>query len=156
VTGPAPLPGAWNDLDGILAAGVSTLPQLLAHQAERYRERVLHRKKEYGIWQRHTWGEVLGEVRAFAMGLAALGIRRGETVAIVGENEPELFWSQYAAQAIGAKVACLYPDLTAAQMEYMLQQVNVPASKRPGVLGSLDVAPDLPVWMFSLGYDIPF
>lgn len=42
------------------------------------------------------------------------------------------------------------------KLEYMLQQVTVPGSQRPGVLGSLDVAPDLPVWMFSLGYDIPF
>ena len=144
---PAPLPGAWSDLDGILAAGVSTLPQLLAHQAERYRDRVLHRKKAYGIWQRYTWDEVLGEVRAFAMGLAALGIRRGETVAIVGENEPELFWSQYAAQAIGAQVVCLYPDLTTAQMEYVLlhsEAVTVVCEDQEQVDKALELSPKLP------------
>mgnify|MGYP001610842649 CR=1 FL=1 len=143
----APLPGAWSDLDGILAAGVSTLPQLLVHQAERYRDRVLHRKKDFGIWQRYTWGGVLAQVRSFAMGLAALGVRRGETVAIVGENEPELFWSQYAAQAIGAKVVCLYPDLTAAQMEYVLQHseaVTVVCEDQEQVDKALELEPKLP------------
>ncbi len=114
------LPGAWDDLDAILAAGVRTLPQLLIHQAARYPDQVLHRKKDFGIWQKYTWQQVLHHVRDFALGLAALGVERGQTVAIVGENEPELFWSQYAALSIGAQVVCLYPDLTAQQMEYVL------------------------------------
>jgi long-chain acyl-CoA synthetase len=121
VTSPAPLPGAWDDFDAILAAGVETIPQLIVHQTARFRDQVLHRKKDFGIWQRYTWGDVLAEVRALAMGMAARGVKAGDTVAIVGENEPELFWSQYAAQSIGAKAVCLYPDLTAAQMEYVLQ-----------------------------------
>ena len=104
---PSILPGAWDDLDAILAAGVRTIPQLFVHQAARFPRRVLHRKKDFGIWQKHTWSDVLERVSRFALGLEALGVRRGQTVAIVGENEPELFWSEYAAQSIGAKVVCL-------------------------------------------------
>ena len=110
----------WGNLPDILEQGVETLPQLLIHQARRFGNRVLHRKKDFGIWQRYTWNDVLEQVKTFAMGLASLGVTRGQTVAIVGENEPELFWSEYAAQAIGAKVVCLYPDLTPPQMEYVL------------------------------------
>jgi long-chain acyl-CoA synthetase len=121
---PQPLPGAWDELDAIIGAGVDTIPKLLRHQASRFGERVLHRKKDYGIWQRYTWADVYDQVRALAIGMAGLGVRRGETVALVGENEPQLFWSQYAAQCIGAKVVCLYPDLTAAQMEYILQHAE--------------------------------
>ncbi len=116
-----PLPGAWGDVDALVAAGVRTLPQLLVHQAARYADRVLHRKKDFGIWQRHTWAQVLDKVRRCGLGLVASGVARGDTVALVGENEPELFWAEYAALAIGAKVVCLYPDLTAAQMDYLLQ-----------------------------------
>ena len=143
---PAVLPGAWDDLDTILAAGVRTLPQLLVHQASRYPERVLHRKKDFGIWQQHTWADVLQRVRDFALGLAALGVGRGQTVAIVGENEPEFFWSQYAAQSIGAQVVCLYPDLTAAQMEYMLlhsEAVVVVCEDQEQVDKVLDLEPRL-------------
>lgn len=110
----------WGNLPSIIEQGVETLPQLLVYQAGRFGDRVLHRKKDFGIWQRYTWNDVLEQVKAFAMGLASLGVKRGQTVAIAGENEPELFWSEYAAQSIGAKVVCLYPDLTASQMEYVI------------------------------------
>ncbi len=110
----------WGDLPKILDQGVETLPQLLLYQAKRFPDRTFHRKKDFGIWQRYSFQEVLENVKKFAMGLPQLGVVRGETVAIIGENEPELFWSEYAAQAIGCKVVCLYPDFTAPQMEYLL------------------------------------
>lgn len=147
IADPQALPGAWNDFDAMLAAGVRTIPQLLAHQAARYGDRVLHRKKDFGIWQRFTWNEVMQRVRELAMGLAALGVRRGDTVAAVGENEPELFWAEYAALAIGAKVVCLYPDLTAAQMEFMLQHseaVVVVCEDQEQVDKVLELEPKLP------------
>lgn len=110
----------WGEMPKILEQGIETLPQLLVYQAGRFGNGVLHRKKDFGIWQRYTWNDVVEQVKTFAMGLVSLGVKRGQTVAIVGENEPELFWSEYAAQSIGAKVVCLYPDLTAPQMEYMI------------------------------------
>lgn len=121
MTRSAPLSDIWGKYDEFIAAGVATIPQLLFYQAERNKGRVLHRRKDFGIWQRYTWDDVAATVREIAMGLADLGVKRGETVAIVGENEPELFWCQYAANCIGAKVVCLYPDLTASQMEFLLR-----------------------------------
>lgn len=110
----------WGETPKILYQGIETLPQLLVYQAERFGNFVLHRKKDFGIWQPYTWNDVVEQVKSFAMGLASLGLKRGQTVAIVGENEPELFWSEYAAQSIGAKVVCFYPDSTSSQMEYMI------------------------------------
>jgi long-chain acyl-CoA synthetase len=114
----------WGNLCDILEQGVETTPQLLVYQARRFRDQVLQRKKDFGIWQCYTWNDVVDRVKTFAMGLTSFGVKRGQTVAVVGENEPELFWSVYAAQAIGAKVVCLYPDLTAAQMEYLLRHAE--------------------------------
>ncbi|HEY0843808.1 MAG TPA: AMP-binding protein, partial [Noviherbaspirillum sp.] len=45
----------------------------------------------------------------------------GETIAIIGENEPEHFWAEFAAQALGCKVVSLYPDLTAEEVAYVLE-----------------------------------
>ena len=114
----------WGDLPKIFEQGVQTLPQLLIHQAKRFGNRTFHRKKDYGIWQCYSFNAVLDNVRTFAMGLAALGIRRGETIGMIGENDPELFWGEYAAQALGAKAVCLYPDFTSAQMEYLLNHAE--------------------------------
>ena len=110
----------WGNIPDVFTQGVETIPQLLLHQADRYRDRVLHRKKDFGIWQCFTWDQVVEEVKTFAMGLASLGVKRGQTVGLIGENEPELFWSQYGILALGAKGTAMYPDLTAEQMEYML------------------------------------
>jgi long-chain acyl-CoA synthetase len=35
---------------------------------------------------------VLDQVRAYAIGLNRLGLRRGDTIAIVGANRPKLYW----------------------------------------------------------------
>ena len=110
----------WGDLPKIMENRVETIPQLLVHQTRRFSQKIFHQKKDLGIWQGYTWNDVLKNVKNLAMGLLAIGVERGQTVAIVGENEPELFWSEYAALSIGAKVVCLYPDLTPVQMEYLL------------------------------------
>lgn len=109
-----------RDLPDVFEQGVDTIPQLLLHQASRFGDQVLHRKKDFGIWQHFTWNDVVEEVKTFAMGLASLGLKRGQTLAMIGENEPELFWGEYAGLAIGAKCVAMYPDLTAKQMEYMI------------------------------------
>lgn len=97
-----------------------TIPQLLLDRASAAPGQLVERHKYRGIWREYTYGDVLEKVRAFALGLDAMGIRRGETVAIIGENEPENFWSEFAAFSIGCKIISLYPDLTADEVEYLL------------------------------------
>lgn len=97
-----------------------TLPQLLLEHAEKTPNRLSQRHKHRGIWREYRFVDVLDNVRALALGLHALGIERGETVAVIGENEPEHFWTELAAHALGCKVVSLYPDLTADEVEYLL------------------------------------
>ena len=99
---------------------MKTLPQHLLARGEAEPSRVAQRHKHRGIWREYTFGDVLANVRDFALGLYELGLRRGETVAVIGENEPEHFWTEYAAQAVGAKVVSLYPDLTADEAHYLV------------------------------------
>ncbi|WP_205042275.1 AMP-dependent synthetase/ligase [Rhodoligotrophos defluvii] len=138
---------AWRGLDEMMAAGVATIPQALLYQAERQPDKVFHRRKDFGIWQPYRWKEVAERVAEIGMGLKALGVKRGQTVALVGENEPELFWSQYAANGIGAKVVCLFPDLTAAQMEFILdhsEAVTIICEDQEQVDKALELEPKLP------------
>src|SRR3546814_2690783 len=59
------------------------------------------REKDLGIWQSWTWGEVAVRVADLAGGLAALGFRRGDKLALIGDNRPELYWAMAAVQALG-------------------------------------------------------
>ena len=71
----------------------------------------------------YTWEDVVSTACAtIAMGLAALGVERGETVAIVGENEPELFWCE-VRRALRRRQGRVRSTRTSplTQMEYVLQ-----------------------------------
>ena len=83
-------------------AQLDTFPKYLLANAERFGGRPAMRHKDYGIWQSWTWREQFEQVRALALGLQALGCKRGDKVAIVGANRPRLYWSFTAAQSLGA------------------------------------------------------
>lgn len=99
---------------------MATLPQLLRDHARRSPQRLSQRHKTRGIWREYDFSQVQRNVMELALGLHQLGIQRGETVAIIGENEPQHYWAEYAAQAVGCKVISLYPDLTADEVQYLL------------------------------------
>ena len=100
-------------------AGPDTFPRLLLANAARLRGRPAMREKDLGIWQTWTWDEVASEVRTLACGLAALGFRRGDTLAIIGDNRPRLYWAMAAAQALGGVPVPLYQDAVANEMIYV-------------------------------------
>jgi long-chain acyl-CoA synthetase len=99
---------------------MTTLPGLLLAHAETRGGSIAMREKEYGIWQSYTWADCLDRVHALAVGLAGLGLARGDRLAIIGDNRPELYWTLLAAQALGAIPVPLYQDATAREVEYAL------------------------------------
>ncbi|WP_343651141.1 AMP-binding protein [Herbaspirillum sp.] len=103
----------------------ATFPRLLQAHARQRPERAAFREKDLGIWQTTTWRQVADEVRSFACGLAALGFKRGMSLAIIGNNCPRLYWAMSAAQALGGMPVPLYQDAPAADMAYVLADANV-------------------------------
>ncbi len=101
-----------------------TFPRLLLANAERLRDRPAVREKDLGIWQTWTWGETAAEVRTLACGLAALGFKRGDTLAIIGDNRPRLYWAMTAAQALGGIPVPLYQDAIGAEMIYVFDDAQ--------------------------------
>ena len=107
------------------AAGADTFPKLLVRNAQIFGARPAMRHKDLGIWQTWTWAEVLDFVRAYAVGLHRLGLKRGETIAIVGANRPRLYWSVMAAQMCGAIPVPVYADAVADELAYVLAHADV-------------------------------
>jgi long-chain acyl-CoA synthetase len=103
----------------------STFPRLLLRHARLRAELPAFREKDLGIWQTWDWGQVAGEVRALACGLAAIGLKRGMNLAIVGDNRPRLYWAMTAAQCLGAVPVPLYQDAPAADMAYVLDNAEI-------------------------------
>lgn len=107
------------------SAPADTFPKLLIRNAHLYGSRPSMRHKDLGVWQTWTWGEVLEIVRAYAVGLHRLGLKRGETIAIVGANRPKLYWSVMAAQTLGAIPVPVYSDAVADEIAYVLSHAEV-------------------------------
>src|SRR5262249_35471198 len=55
-------------------------------------------------------------VRDVALGLAELGLGRGDRIALLGDNEPEWLWGELAAQSLGAIPLGIYADTPASPM----------------------------------------
>ena len=102
-----------------------TFPKILIDNATRRGACTAIREKDFGIWQSWTWSQVLEEVRTFASGLAAMGLERGDKVAVVGDNRPRLYWTMAAAQALGGIPVPIYQDSVADEMAYVVDHAEV-------------------------------
>jgi long-chain acyl-CoA synthetase len=106
------------------ATTLATFPRYLLRNAAERGGRPAFREKEYGIWQGWTWSEVLAETRALALGLADLGVVRGDRVAILGDNRPRLYWSFAAVQCLGAVPVPVYQDSVADEVAYVVDHAE--------------------------------
>jgi long-chain acyl-CoA synthetase len=105
-------------------ASHDTLPKLLLRNATRWPARDAMREKSLGIWQTLTWAGYLDEVRRLALGLAALGFKRGDTLAVIGDNRPRLYGAMLAAQALGGVSLALYQDSIAKELAYVIDHAD--------------------------------
>ncbi len=106
-------------------ACLDTFPKLLLRNADIFANRPAMREKNLGIWQSWTWSEVLDEVQAFALGLKKMGLKRGDAIAIVGDNRPRLYWTFLAAQSLGAVPVPVFQDAVAEEMAYVLKHAKI-------------------------------
>ena len=105
--------------------GLHTFPRLMLHHAHVRPNAPAMREKHLGIWQTWTWSDVAERVRALACGLAELGFKRGDNLAIVGDNRPHLYMMMAAAQCLGGVPVPLYQDAVAAEMLFVLQDAGI-------------------------------
>ncbi len=97
-----------------------TFPRLLRRNAERFGDRVAFREKELGVWRPISWREYAAQARAFGLGLTALGFARGQVLAIIGDNRPELFYAAMGAQSVGGITYGLYQDSLSGQLAQLI------------------------------------
>ncbi len=86
----------------------NTLPKALVNIAGKQPDRTALRMKDFGIWRDITWRQYLENVKFTALGLNSIGVKRGEHVAIIGENKPEWLYSAFGVMSLGATFAGVY------------------------------------------------
>ena len=90
--------------------------------AEDFPDRVAVRTKDDEISL--TWGELRERVDALAGGLAALGVQRGDTVALMLSNRPEFHLADLAVMSLGAVPFSIYLTSAPEQIAYVVQDAG--------------------------------
>src|SRR5262245_50408018 len=104
-----------------------TIGDLLDQRAEAFpdSEALVYNYPEIGLRLRLTYRQYQSEANRLAKGLLALGVARGEHIAIWATNTPEWALMQMAAAKIGATLVTVNTNYRAAELEYVLRQGDV-------------------------------
>ncbi|MGM0575742.1 MAG: AMP-dependent synthetase/ligase [Myxococcota bacterium] len=97
-----------------------TLPALFASAAERFRGQELGRYYRDGVLHGLGWDDAADRVRRLASGLMRLGVRPGESVAIVSRSSHRWALCDLAILSVGAVTVGVYPDARAEDLSFVL------------------------------------
>src|SRR4051795_9382801 len=100
------------------AIGAATLAEAFRLTVEDHPDRIAVRTLEDEV--AYTWGELRQRVDALAGGLHRLGVRRGDTVALMISNRPEFMIADLAAMTLGATPFSVYLTSAPDQVRYVI------------------------------------
>jgi len=101
-----------------------TIPGLLFHVADERAAQAALRAKRRGLYRETKWLELADQITRIGRGLIALGVQRGDRVAIVGDPSPEWLLADFAVQCLGAISYGLYPTSARDEAEFVLRHAG--------------------------------
>jgi long-chain acyl-CoA synthetase len=108
-----------NEMDLEKLRGKSA-PRLIAEYARRSPDDVAFFSKKLGLYCKRTWRDYAISVGRCALGFSALGMRKGDRVAIMGDACEEWVFCDMAAQAAGAIAFGVYPTASVSEVEFQM------------------------------------
>jgi long-chain acyl-CoA synthetase len=97
-----------------------TLADLLPLSAQVYGDMPAVRYRDGESWVDRSFKQVEEIVRPLALGLAELGVQKGDRVSILGNTRPEWTYFDFAALSIGATVVPIYQTNSPEECRYVL------------------------------------
>ena len=140
--GPRPAPG--------------TLTRLFFDAVSKFNRPDALQVKVAGAYKPISHSEVADRVRHAARGLASLGVRRGDRVAILSENRPEWAIADFACLTAGLTDVPIYPTLPADQIAYILKDsgaVAIFVSTKIQAEKVREIRAQLPALKTVIGFD---
>ncbi len=99
----------------------ATLADLLPRAAKLYGDAPAIQFKDGDEWVKRSFAEVEETVRKLALGLADLGVAKGDKVSILANTRPEWTYFDFAALSIGATVVPIYQTNSPEECQYVLE-----------------------------------
>lgn len=89
------------------------------------KEALVYNYPELGLNLRLTYGQYRDTVNQLAKGLMAMGVEKGDHVAVWGTNVPEWIFLQMALAKIGGVIVTVNTNYRSAEIEYVLRQGDI-------------------------------
>ena len=100
----------------------STIPELVEESARRFGAKVAYQMKAGPGFQRLTFREMAQRSRDFGAGLLAMGMRKGDAVAIISENSLDWIVGYFGLSMAGCVGVPLYSELRGAEIEDLVRR----------------------------------
>ena len=100
--------------------GMDTTPKLFRQRCQTLGNRTAHREKSFGIWRSHSWDDYFSRAKHLGLGLVSLGLKRGEVVSILSEDNKEWMYTDLGVQCVGGICSGVYTTDSASQLEYLV------------------------------------
>lgn len=98
---------------------IDTIPKLIYYNYDLYADDTAMCMKKFGVWQKYSWRNYYETVKHFSLGMISLGLERGDVACIIGDNEPEWFWGEFAVQAAGGITTGVFVDSIPSEVKYI-------------------------------------
>jgi long-chain acyl-CoA synthetase len=98
-----------------------TTPQLLSERARAMPDAVAFRAKHRGIYRERSWRDYASLVARCALGFRALGLARGDRIAIMGDPCEEWMIADLAGQTVGAVTYGIYPTSSVSELKFLMR-----------------------------------
>ena len=100
---------------------IDTIPKLIRRNFDNWADDTAMCMKKFGIWEKYSWRRYYEIIQHFSLGLISLGLQKDDIVCIIGDNEPEWFWGEFAVQAAGGIVTGVFVDSIPSEVKYIAE-----------------------------------
>ena len=106
--------------------GNTTVSALFRHRRNQFGERVAHREKDLGIWKSYSWNDYYRHACQIGAGLVSLGLKRGQVVAILSEDNRYWLYCDMGIVLVGGITTGVYTTDSASQLSYLMNDSEAP------------------------------
>jgi len=98
----------------------STIPGLFSEVVQKYGNQTAIRYKKFGLWHSVSWNEYFNRVRYCSMALISMDFKKGDKVAIIGDNAPEWITIDLGCLCAGGVSVGIYSTSSWQQCEHIV------------------------------------
>ncbi|MBY0245660.1 MAG: long-chain fatty acid--CoA ligase [Sphingobacteriaceae bacterium] len=106
-------------------AHIKRVFDILTHNVENLQNPEMVSGKISGAWQKYSTASFAEQTNKLSRGLAFLGVKKGDSVAVMSANRPEWNICDFAIMQLGAYQVPLYPTLATQDIKFILQDAGV-------------------------------